>query len=65
MEPLILALTILSSSFFGSWHCAAMCGPVASVLSQRGSLIPYHLGRLISYVTLGLFAGALGQFFFK
>lgn len=63
MEPLLLALTILSSSFFGSWHCAAMCGPVASVLSQRGSLVPYHLGRLISYITLGLLAGALGQFF--
>lgn len=63
MESALLALTIISSSFFGSWHCAAMCGPVVSVLSQRGSLVPYHIGRLFSYILMGVIAGLLGQVF--
>nr|BFD60176.1 hypothetical protein CKG001_22830 [Bdellovibrio sp. CKG001]BFD66259.1 hypothetical protein HAGR004_12810 [Bdellovibrio sp. HAGR004] len=62
-SSLILALGILSSSFFGSWHCAGMCGPVATLMSARHSLWSYHLGRLISYVLLGILAGSLGQFF--
>ncbi|MNK12035.1 hypothetical protein D3C87_300910 [compost metagenome] len=60
---LLLALGILSSSFFGSWHCAGMCGPIATLMSTRNSLWAYHLGRLISYVGLGILAGLLGQFF--
>lgn len=63
MNTLILALSILSSSFLGSWHCAGMCGPIASLMAQRKGLVWYHLGRLLSYVTLGIFAGSLGQFF--
>lgn len=63
MSSVILALGILSSSFFGSWHCAGMCGPVATLMSARNSLLSYHLGRLVSYVTLGILAGSLGQFF--
>lgn len=63
MESILLALTIVSSSFFGSWHCAAMCGPVASLMGQRKSLFSYHLGRLVSYTLLGAAAGYLGQFF--
>lgn len=62
-SSVILALGILSSSFFGSWHCAGMCGPVATLMSARQSLLSYHLGRLISYVLLGTLAGSLGQFF--
>ncbi|WP_374074129.1 sulfite exporter TauE/SafE family protein [Bdellovibrio bacteriovorus] len=64
MNPtVLLVLGILSSSFFGSWHCAGMCGPIASLMSTKKSLLPYHLGRLISYTALGLASGALGQFF--
>lgn len=64
MTPtLVLALGILSSSFFGSWHCAGMCGPIASLMSTRKNLGAYHVGRLISYTALGVLAGALGQFF--
>ncbi len=64
MTPtLLLALGILSSSFFGSWHCAGMCGPIASMMSAKKSLLSYHLGRLISYTLLGVVSGALGQFF--
>lgn len=59
----LLALGILSSSFFGSWHCAGMCGPVATLMSTRSGLWSYHLGRLVAYSVLGALAGGLGQFF--
>lgn len=59
----LVALGILSSSFFGSWHCAGMCGPIATLMSTRGQLWLYHLGRLVSYSALGLAAGTLGSFF--
>ncbi|HLJ21461.1 MAG TPA: sulfite exporter TauE/SafE family protein [Stellaceae bacterium] len=53
-------------------HCAAMCGPF--VLAQvpaaghakggsmlmRGALVPYHLGRITTYTSLGAAAGGLG-----
>lgn len=62
-DSLILTLGILATSFFGSWHCAGMCGPVASILAQRGQLFSYHFFRLIAYVSLGAIAGHLGGFF--
>lgn len=62
-SSLVLALSIVSTSFLGSWHCAAMCGPVASLMAQRKSLASYHLGRLLSYAILGGIAGSLGQVF--
>ena len=55
-----LFLTLLSAAFFGSWHCAAMCGPVAVALGRRGPLWPYHLGRALSYTLAGGIAGAFG-----
>lgn len=61
----LLAFTILSSSFFGSWHCGAMCGPIASFMKSRGGLIHYHLGRFFSYVGLGAIAGYTGSFFLE
>lgn len=59
----LLVLSILSSSFLGSWHCTAMCSPIASLMASRKSLWPYHLGRGTSYIALGMIAGWLGQFF--
>lgn len=59
----LLALGIISSSFFGSWHCAGMCGPIATLMSSRKSLWSYNLGRLVSYTFLGGIAGGLGQIF--
>ena len=59
----VLILTILLSSFLGSWHCAGMCSPVAAVMTQKNKLHAYHIGRLLSYTTLGILAGSLGQFF--
>lgn len=62
-DTIFVALAIVSSSFWGSWHCAAMCGPVASIAAGREALLSYHLGRGISYITLGTFGGYLGSFF--
>ncbi|UYL07763.1 sulfite exporter TauE/SafE family protein [Bdellovibrio sp. SKB1291214] len=60
-EGMLLAIGILSTSFLGSWHCAAMCGPIACLMGERKSLLAYHLGRLTAYVVLGVIAGSLGQ----
>lgn len=62
-EGMLLALGILSTSFLGSWHCAAMCGPIACLMGERKSLLTYHLGRLTAYVSLGVLAGSVGQLF--
>lgn len=58
-----LALGICTTSFLGSWHCAGMCGPIATLMAQRKSLLAYHSGRMFSYVALGILAGSLGQIF--
>ena len=58
-----LAFSILLSSFLGSWHCAGMCGPIASLMSTRKNLLSWHLGRFVAYVLLGFAGGALGSFF--
>lgn len=49
-------------------HCVGMCGPVAALLSRRASvaqsrtaLALLHLGRITSYMLLGLLAGGIGQ----
>lgn len=66
-----LVLAVLLASLLGSVHCAAMCGPFvcfyatsgASAASWRHDTLShaaYNTGRLISYVTLGVIAGALG-----
>lgn len=51
-----------------SVHCVAMCGGIGLSQSlagvQRASakpLLQYHLGRLLSYVTLGAILGGLGS----
>lgn len=65
MDPLVLPLAILTSSFLGSWHCAGMCGPFAALTGSRGQLWHYHLGRLLVYGTLGMLSGFLGEFVLK
>jgi sulfite exporter TauE/SafE len=64
-----LLLGVLAASLVGSVHCAAMCGGFVCVYA-RGSArashggaaahVAYNVGRLVSYVTLGLVAGAIG-----
>jgi sulfite exporter TauE/SafE len=61
-----LLFGVLVASLVGSVHCAAMCGAFVC-LYARGSIaeratghVAYNAGRLVSYVALGLVAGALG-----
>jgi len=60
---------VLIASLVGSIHCAAMCGGFVCAYAGAGSPrglanLPAHLayngGRLVSYLTLGLVAGAIG-----
>lgn len=49
---------------FGSLHCVGMCGPVMLAFmgpsqSRQGFMI-YHLGRILTYVFIGLLLGAIG-----
>ncbi|MFV0238413.1 MAG: sulfite exporter TauE/SafE family protein [Flavobacteriales bacterium] len=55
----------------GSLHCLGMCGPIAFTLSidkryKNKILIQntlYQMGRIITYSTLGIFAGLVGKSF--
>lgn len=58
-----LSFMILTTSFFGSWHCVGMCSPLAGIAAQKRQLGKYHLGRILSYMTLGAIAGYIGSFF--
>lgn len=54
-------LSAFMISFLGSWHCAVMCGPIAVHMNtQSRTLSSYHVGRMISYMTMGALFGALG-----
>lgn len=62
-------LTAVIFGLLGSFHCLGMCGPIAFVLplDRENKLISfiqaglYHLGRLLSYATIGLVFGLLGK----
>jgi uncharacterized protein len=53
----------------GSFHCAGMCGPIAIALPLHGKSwtsrvqggIFYNLGRILTYMLLGLIFGLLGK----
>lgn len=58
-------LTILTASFFGSFHCIAMCGGFVAYNTGNSKYkifanIIYNFGRLTTYSLLGFFAGLLG-----
>lgn len=61
-----LVVGVLVASLLGSVHCAAMCGAFTCLSARPGggaqasSHVAYNVGRLMSYVTLGIVAGALG-----
>ncbi len=68
---LTLALAVLAASLLGSVHCAAMCGAFTCLYAgtapgggaaraPAGHHAAYNLGRLASYLTLGLLAGSVG-----
>jgi len=51
----------LLAGLLGSPHCAAMCGGFAAACgADGGSVSPWHVGRLLTYATLGALAGAFG-----
>jgi len=59
--------SVLAASLLGSPHCAAMCGPFACLYggqtAERQAWAPhlaYNLGRLGSYLALGMLAGLAG-----
>lgn len=62
IAPLFLGL-------LSSLHCVGMCGPIALALPVHqmpirrkiGSIILYHLGRITTYVFLGMLFGLLGK----
>lgn len=53
----------------GSLHCVGMCGPIAFMLpvdrtnsyKKVTQIVLYHVGRLLSYATIGLIFGLLGK----
>ena len=66
-----LAAAILVTSLLGSMHCVGMCGPLALWASGVGGpnasrqsvatrLLAYHSGRLVTFLTAGIIAGAVG-----
>jgi sulfite exporter TauE/SafE len=63
MTPAILA-GIAATSVLGSVHCVAMCGPLVGLQGGARSLrlaAVHSLGRLVTYVVIGLAAGLAGS----
>jgi uncharacterized protein len=50
--------------FFGTGHCAGMCGPLIVAFPGAAGRISshffYHFGRMITYTAVGAFIGAFG-----
>lgn len=67
MVPLIASIFL--ASLLGSFHCAGMCGAflAIAVTDNRSAAAnarlqaAYHVGRLLSYTTLGAAAGSAGH----
>lgn len=61
---MVSPLLIITASLIGSPHCAGMCGGFVAVACQSSrpkiGQFSYHLGRMLTYVTLGGIAGAIG-----
>jgi uncharacterized protein len=46
----------------GSLHCVGMCGGLVTATCEKShDVVRYQMGRLIGYLTLGVFAGFLGS----
>jgi uncharacterized protein len=68
---LTLTIAIFCASVVGSFHCVGMCGPFVAIAvggrtvqvrQKISSQLAYHLGRLTTYVVLGVAAGGVGSF---
>jgi len=61
---LSVPIAVFVASILGSTHCVTMCGPIAiTVNNSSGHMSLYHIGRLMSYLTLGILAGFIGETF--
>lgn len=61
---LSVPLGVFVASVLGSSHCVTMCGPIAVTVNNNfGYMSLYHTGRLLSYLTLGILAGLVGETF--
>lgn len=50
--------------FLGSLHCVGMCGPIIIMVNGNGDVgnrMVYHLGRISTYLVLGLAMAAIGE----
>lgn len=52
--------SVLLMGFLGSMHCGVMCGPLSCNLKNKNQFLSYHLGRLVSYISIAalLFLGS-------
>ncbi len=65
----ITLLTLFLLGFFGGGHCVGMCGGLSSAfalqlppgLNRTGLIVLLNLGRISSYVFIGLLVGTIGQ----
>lgn len=60
----VLLAGIVATSIVGSVHCVAMCGPLVGLHGGARSVrlaLVHALGRMTTYVALGLVAGAVGS----
>jgi sulfite exporter TauE/SafE len=69
MDPGLTIAAALVIGLVTSFHCVAMCGPIACSVGKAGqgetrtlmAYLGYHSGRLISYASIGAICGAIGQ----
>ena len=69
MNQEITFLTLFLLGFFGGTHCVGMCGGLSSAfalqlpphLNRIGLIVLLNLGRISSYVIIGLLVGLVGQ----
>lgn len=69
MLPASFLLTALLMGTFSSLHCVGMCGPLvlsSPIFGLTGSSkwvgwIGYHVGRLTTYVLIGVLLGVMGR----
>jgi sulfite exporter TauE/SafE len=53
----------LAAGLLATPHCVGMCGGFATACARRSpaGALPWHVGRLATYATLGAVAGAVGH----
>ncbi len=64
MTSTVTLTAVFVSSLVGSLHCVAMCGPLiglAGGVRTARLALSHSLGRLATYVVLGMIAGAIGR----